>query len=75
MLYFLDSNICIQYMRKGKVAEVIEARFLEYGPRNIKIPSIVMGELMHGAYKSKRAADTLKETKSFISRGYPVWFS
>lgn len=67
ILYFLDSNVCIDYMRKGKRAEKIDAKIFEVGPRNIKIPAIVMAELMHGAYKSKRSAETLKDTTNFLA--------
>lgn len=38
-----------------------------YGYFNIKIPSVVVAELMHGAYKSKFKDKTLKETEDFIS--------
>ena len=67
MLYFFDSNVCIDYMRKGKKAGKIEAKIFEVGPRNIKLPSVVMAELMHGAYKSKRPAETLKDTRDFLA--------
>ena len=62
MLYFLDTNICIHYMRKGVFTDRIRSRIIQYGLRSIKIPAIVTGELMCGAYKSKRPEKTLKET-------------
>ena len=67
MLYFLDSNVCIDYIRKGKKAVKIDAKIFEVGPRNIKLPSVVMAELMHGAYKSKKSAETLKDTRDFLA--------
>ena len=67
MLYFLDSNVCIDYMRKGKKADLIDTKIFEVGPRNIKIPAIVSAELMHGAYKSKRPDETLNDTLNFLA--------
>ena len=67
MLYFLDSNVCIDYMRKGKKADLIDNKIFEVGPRNIKIPAIVSAELMHGAYKSKRPDETLNDTLNFLA--------
>ena len=67
MLYFLDSNVCIDYMRKGKKADMIDAKIFEVGPRNIKISAVVVAELMHGAYKSKRPAETLNDTINFLA--------
>ena len=66
MLYFLDTNICIHYMRKGVFTDRIRSRIIQYGLRSIKIPAIVTGELMCGAYKSKRPEKTLKETLDFL---------
>lgn len=67
MLYFLDSNVCIEFMRKGRFEGRIRSRIIQYGLRSIKIPAIVMAELMHGAYKSKRSAETLKDTSDFLA--------
>ena len=68
MVYFLDTNVCIEYMRKGKAAVAIKSNFVQHGMKegNIKIPSIVVAELMHCAYKSKRSDETLKETLDFL---------
>ena len=62
-VYYLDSNICIAYMR-GRNMELrskIDAIPSEY----IKIPAIVKGELLVGAEKSKRQDETLAETFAF----------
>ena len=67
MLYFLDSNVCIEFMRRGRFESRIRSRIIQYGLRSIKIPAIVMAELMHGAYKSKRSAETLKDTSDFLA--------
>ena len=67
MLYFLDTNICIFYMRKGQYEGIIKSKVIQHGLKNIKIPAIVMAELMHGAHKSKKSAETLKATREFIA--------
>ncbi len=67
MLYFFDSNVCIDYMRKGHFSDRIRSRVIQYGLKSIKFPAIVMAELMHGAYKSKRSAETLKDTIDFLA--------
>ncbi len=66
MLYFLDSNVCVDYMRKGRKSEIIDAKLLEHNYDDICIPAIVVAELMYGAYKSKRSDETIEETLSFL---------
>ena len=51
MKYFLDTNICIYYL-KGMYPEIIK-KLLSKNPEDIKIPSIVKAELMYGAEKSE----------------------
>ena len=71
MLYYLDTNICITCIRKSIKTENIVRRFIEYGYFNIKLSTIVIAELMHGAYKSKRTEETLSDTEEFIA-GFEV---
>ncbi|PJZ85831.1 type II toxin-antitoxin system tRNA(fMet)-specific endonuclease VapC [Leptospira harrisiae] len=51
MNYFLDTNICI-YFLKGK-NDKIENNIKKLNPNRIKIPSIVKAELLLGALKSQ----------------------
>ena len=67
MLYYLDTNICITCIRKSIKTENIVRRFIEYGYFNIKLSTIVIAELMHSAYKSKRTEETLSDTEEFIA--------
>lgn len=55
-IYYLDTNICIFYMRnpKGILADRINA----INPERIKIHAIVKAELLVGAEKSKRRDET-----------------
>ncbi|XDD46094.1 type II toxin-antitoxin system VapC family toxin [Leptospira sp. WS39.C2] len=51
MNYFLDTNICI-YFLKGR-NDKIEYNIKKLNPNRIKIPSIVKAELLLGALKSQ----------------------
>ena len=67
MMYYLDTNICVSCIRKTVEAEAIICRFIKHGYTSIRIPSIVIAELMHGAYKSKFKDQGLIETEDFIA--------
>ena len=64
MKYYLDTNICI-YFLKGK-NEKIRIRLLEKHPDEIKICSIVQAELLCGAEKSIKKEENLKTIKEFL---------
>lgn len=63
-VYYLDSNICIFYMR-GKNIE-LRKKVDAIDTDRIKIPAVVKGELLVGAEKSKRRNETLAETLTFL---------
>ncbi len=62
-IYYLDANICIDYMRGRNIA--LRDKINAIPSECIKIPSIVKGELLLGAAKSKRRKETLIETLIF----------
>jgi len=64
MMYFFDTNICI-YFLKGVFPE-LQKRVLETQPDKIKIPSMVAAELIYGARKSEKAAETTEKVKRFL---------
>ncbi len=66
MLYFIDTNICISCMRGSRKTEELGYKFIIH-ENEIMLPSVVVAELMHGAYKSKFSERTLQETEDFIS--------
>ena len=68
-IYYLDTNICIFYMR-GKNIELRD-KINSIPPECIKIPAIVKGELLVGAEKSNRRRETLVETLIFC-RPYDI---
>jgi len=64
MMYFFDTNICI-YFLKGTFPELQE-RVLATQPDKIKIPSMAAAELIYGARKSKKAAETMEKVTRFL---------
>ncbi|AXX15089.1 type II toxin-antitoxin system tRNA(fMet)-specific endonuclease VapC [Leptospira borgpetersenii] len=64
MNYFLDTNICI-YFLKGK-GENIEKNIRKLNPNRIKIPSVVKAELLLGAFKSNNQKKNREIVLSFL---------
>ena len=64
MNYFLDTNICV-YFLKGLYPSVLE-NIQNTNPTNIKIPSIVKAELLYGAEKSQHKAKNLTNINRFL---------
>lgn len=64
MYYFLDTNICIYYL-KGQYPILLD-RMLRHSVSEIKIASIVKAELLYGAVKSKKREDNTSKVKKFL---------
>lgn len=64
MIYYLDSNICV-YFLKGLYPSIME-NIQNINPSNIKIPSIVKAELLYGAEKSQQKTKNLSIIKRFL---------
>ncbi len=64
MIYYLDSNICV-YFLKGIYPSIME-NIQNINPNNIKIPSIVKAELLYGAEKSQLKAKNLDNINRFL---------
>ena len=64
MNYYLDSNICI-YFLKG-IYPSIKEKIVSTNPNTIKIASIVKAELLYGAEKSQQKAKNLSTIKLFL---------
>jgi tRNA(fMet)-specific endonuclease VapC len=64
MNYFLDTNICIYYL-KGLYPALVD-RFYQHSVSEIKIASIVKAELLFGAKKSKKQEDNTKKVEQFL---------
>jgi len=64
MIYYLDSNICV-YFLKGLYPS-IRKNIQNTKPDNIKIPAIVKAELLYGAEKSQNKAKNLAIINRFL---------
>ena len=64
MKYFLDTNICI-YFLKG-LFPALRDQLSAKTPEEIKIASIVKAELLLGAYKSNNPSRTGKTVEAFL---------
>ena len=66
MIYFLDTNICI-YLLKGTFPG-LRKRLLATKPEDVKIASIVYGELLAGAKASGEPEKSLEAVTAFVSQ-------
>ncbi len=64
MYFFLDTNICIYYL-KGLYPLLLD-RMLSHSVSEIKIASIVKAELLYGAMKSKKREDNTRKVDKFL---------
>lgn len=64
MKYFLDTNICI-YFLKG-MSEKLLSRCKNHSPNDIKIASIVKAELLYGAEKSRKTKENIEKVNNFL---------
>ena len=64
MIYYLDTNICV-YFLKGLYPSIIE-KMQSMNAGNIKIPSIVKAELLYGAEKSQQKVKNLTKINRFL---------
>jgi tRNA(fMet)-specific endonuclease VapC len=65
MKYYLDTNICVFFLR-GKLSSLLR-RVIAHKPSDIKIPSIVAAELQYGAKKSLRITQNMEQVEKFLS--------
>lgn len=67
MLYYLDTNVLVEYLRRGKKAELILSKFYLHTYDNIKIPAVVVCELMYGVFKSGRLEENMRDTEEVLA--------
>ncbi len=63
-MIFLDTNICIHYL-KGEHPSIRE-NLLSTPPNEIKIPVIVHSELLYGVQKSRRKKENHRKLQEFL---------
>jgi tRNA(fMet)-specific endonuclease VapC len=64
MKYYLDTNICI-YFLKGMYTQLLD-KITSHKPDDIKIPSLVKAELLYGAEKSQEREENLEKVLKFL---------
>jgi tRNA(fMet)-specific endonuclease VapC len=64
MKYYLDTNICI-YFLKG-IYQVLLNKIMSHTPDEIKICSMVKAELLYGAEKSQRDKENIEKVEQFL---------
>ncbi len=64
MKYFLDTNICI-YFLKGMYPR-LKDNLLNHNPQMIAIPSMTKAELLYGAEKSQKKEENLEKIGKFL---------
>ena len=65
MNYYLDTNICV-YFLKGLYPALL-SKILSLHPSDIKIPAIVKAELFYGAEKSAKREENIQKITAFLS--------
>lgn len=71
-IYLLDSNICVDYLRGNKPSVV--KRIASEPTQNIRLCSVVLGELCCGAYRSADPAKNLSLLSKFLGKFKSVPF-
>ena len=69
MKYLLDTNTCVQYLRKGS-ASLVSAKLATHQRSDIALCTVVLTELLYGALRSRNVATNLKEVHNFVV-GFP----
>ena len=73
MKYFLDTDICI-YFLKGTYPNVLK-NIQKHHPDEIKIAAIVKAELLYGALKSRKVDENIEKVTKFLLPFEIVGFS
>ena len=64
MSYYLDTNVCIFFL-KGTHPALLRT-ILSHSPNALRIPAIVAAELIHGAEKSANPVKNSEQVKKFL---------
>jgi len=62
--YLLDTNTCVEYLRRRN--DGIRRRLQSHRPDELRLCSVVVGELYYGAFKSARQAENLRLLAEFV---------
>ncbi len=65
MPYLLDTNTCVEYLRNRN--QLVVQRLRATPPDQVRLCSVVLGELHYGAHRSARPADNLALIATFVA--------
>ena len=66
MKYLLDTNTCVQFLRKGS-ASPISAKLTSLQRSDLALCTVVVGELLYGALRGTDVAKNLTEVRTFVA--------
>ncbi len=64
MTHLLDTNSCVDHLRRGQASN-ITVRLAAALPGSVVLCSVVLAELLYGAHRSARTAQTLAQVRDF----------
>jgi tRNA(fMet)-specific endonuclease VapC len=64
--HLLDTNSCVDHLRRGPASN-ITTKLAAAVPGSVVLCSVVVAELLYGAHRSARKAQTLSEVQGFCS--------
>lgn len=67
MTHLLDTNACVVYLRKG-AGSTVAAHMNAAAQGSVVLCSVVVGELLFGAYRSHQPAVVLQQVQAFCSQ-------
>jgi tRNA(fMet)-specific endonuclease VapC len=66
--HLLDTNTCVVYLRQTSAGAHVAARLARAAPGTVVLCSVVIAELLFGAYRSKQVVKNLQQTTAFCGR-------
>ena len=63
-MYLLDTNICVAFLNGAD--ELVREKLLALAPENVRLCSVVKGELLYGARNSGRVESNLGRLQRFF---------
>lgn len=67
MTHLLDTNACVVYLRKGQ-SSTVAAHLNAAAQGSVVLCSVVVGELLFGAYRSNQPSVVLSQVQAFCSQ-------
>lgn len=73
MSCLLDTNVCVNYLRSPGQSNITR-NLLSCQPDDVFLCSVVKGELIYGAYRSRNVQQNLREVQLFYARFFSLPF-